>query len=123
MLIDYCYVIRVIKAMTLSGKTVLITGASRGIGAATARHFATLNANVVGDTTFTSPTTLMTTDLTVDGTVHITGKQTNESTISADGDIDTKAGNSPTLATHTHNYFSGAGGAGSGAPAETKKPS
>jgi hypothetical protein len=83
----------------------------------------TLNANVVGDTTFTSPTTLMTTDLTVDGTVHITGKQTNESTISADGDIDTKAGNSPTLATHTHNYFSGAGGAGSGAPAETKKPS
>lgn len=40
-------IIRVIKAMTLSGKTVLITGASRGIGAATARHFATLNANVV----------------------------------------------------------------------------
>jgi hypothetical protein len=83
----------------------------------------TLNADVIGNTTFTSPETLMTTNLTVDGTVHITGKQTNDSTITAQGDIDTKAGNAPTLATHTHNYFSGAGGAGSGAPAETKKPS
>lgn len=31
----------------LTGKTVLITGASRGIGAATARHFTTLGAQVV----------------------------------------------------------------------------
>lgn len=30
-----------------TSKTVIITGASRGIGAATARHFATLGANVV----------------------------------------------------------------------------
>ena len=52
-------IIRVIKAMTLSGKTVLITGASRGIGAATARHFATLNANVV----VTARSTDMLTDL------------------------------------------------------------
>ena len=31
----------------IAGKTVVITGASRGIGAATARHLAGLNARVV----------------------------------------------------------------------------
>ena len=68
-------------------------------------------------------TTEIISDTTVTGTLHVTGKQTNDETIHAKGDISTDAGNGPTLATHTHNYFSGAGGAGSGAPAETKKPS
>lgn len=62
----------------------------------------TLNADVVGNTTFTSPSTTMTTNLKVDGTVHITGAQTNDSTIVAKGDVSTKAGDSPTLATHKH---------------------
>ena len=62
----------------------------------------TLNADVVGDTTFTSPNTTMTTNLKVDGTVHITGAQTNDSTIDAVGDVSTDAGNGITLATHKH---------------------
>ncbi|MEC7258957.1 MAG: SDR family NAD(P)-dependent oxidoreductase, partial [Pseudomonadota bacterium] len=33
--------------MTLANKTAVITGASRGIGATTARHFAKQGANVV----------------------------------------------------------------------------
>ena len=60
----------------------------------------TLNADVVGNTTFTSPETTMTTNLKVDGTVHVTGAQTNDSTIDAVGDISTDAGNGITLATH-----------------------
>ncbi|MFC6252985.1 SDR family oxidoreductase [Pseudophaeobacter arcticus] len=35
------------QTINLSGRTALITGASRGIGEATARHFASLGANVV----------------------------------------------------------------------------
>lgn len=35
------------QPIDLTGKTALITGASRGIGEATARHFAALGANVV----------------------------------------------------------------------------
>jgi hypothetical protein len=62
----------------------------------------TLNADVVGNTTFTSPTTKMTTNLTVDGTVHITGAQTNKKSIVADGEIQTKKGNKPKLSSHTH---------------------
>jgi len=62
----------------------------------------TLNADVVGNTTFTSPETTMTTNLKVDGTVHVTGAQTNDSTIDAVGDISTDAGNGITLATHKH---------------------
>ena len=41
----------------------------------------------------------MTTDLTVSGTVKITGEQTNESTITAEGEI---TGNKIKLSKHTH---------------------
>ena len=47
-------------------------------------------------------TTEIISDTTVTGTLHVTGKQTNDSTIHAKGDISTDAGNSPTLATHKH---------------------
>ena len=85
----------------------------------------TLNADVIGNTTFTSPTTKMTTDLTVDGTVHITGAQTNDSTIDAVGDVSTDAGNGPTLATHKHKTTSMDTGSGSnsGKTNSSDKPS
>lgn len=84
----------------------------------------TLNADVVGDTTFTSPNTKMTTNLTVDGTVHITGAQTNDKTIHATGDISTDAGNAPTLATHKHKQTGGttADGDGPTLTKDTSKP-
>jgi len=49
-------------------------------------------------------TTEIISNTTVTGTLHVTGKQTNESTIHAKGDISTDAGNAPTLATHKHKY-------------------
>ena len=47
-------------------------------------------------------TTEIISNTTVTGTLHVTGKQTNDSTIHAKGDISTDAGNAPTLATHKH---------------------
>jgi|TARA_B100001094_G_scaffold225834_1_gene220105 hypothetical protein len=47
-------------------------------------------------------TTEIISDTTVTGTLHVTGAQTNDSTIHAKGDISTDAGDSPTLATHKH---------------------
>jgi len=47
-------------------------------------------------------TTEIISNTTVTGTLHVTGAQTNDSTIHAKGDISTDAGNAPTLATHTH---------------------
>ena len=73
----------------------------------------TLNADVVGNTTFTSPETLMTTNLTVDGNVHITG------TTHSVGDVSTDAGNAPTLATHKHKSTSKDTGVGANAGVQT----
>ena len=47
-------------------------------------------------------TTEIISNTTVTGTLHVTGAQTNDSTIHAKGDISTDAGNAPTLATHKH---------------------
>jgi hypothetical protein len=73
----------------------------------------TLNADVVGNTTFTSPETLMTTNLTVDGTVHVT------KTTHSVGDVSTDAGNAPTLATHVHKSTSKDTGVGANAGVQT----
>ena len=47
-------------------------------------------------------TTEIISNTTVTGTLHVTGAQTNDSTIHAKGDISTDAGNGITLATHKH---------------------
>ena len=47
-------------------------------------------------------TTEIISNTTVTGTLHVTGAQTNDSTIHAKGDIRTDAGNGITLATHKH---------------------
>ena len=47
-------------------------------------------------------TTEIISNTTVTGTLHVTGAETNDSTIHAKGDISTDAGNGITLATHKH---------------------
>ena len=65
-------------------------------------------------------TTEIISDTTITGTLHVTKAQTNASTIHAVGDIDTEAGNAPTLATHKHKYDKPTHVASS---VDTKKPS
>ena len=66
----------------------------------------------------------MTTNLKVDGTVHITGTQKNDKTIHATGDISTSAENAPTLATHHHKTKSmdTGSGANAGKTNKSEKP-
>jgi len=61
-------------------------------------------------------TTEIISDTTITGTLHVTGKQTNESSIVADGEIQTKEGNAPKLSKHTHTIASGS------SAGKTKKP-
>ena len=61
-------------------------------------------------------TTEIISDTTITGTLHVTGKQTNESSIVADGEIQTKKGNAPKLSKHTHTIASGS------SAGKTKKP-
>ena len=67
----------------------------------------------------------MTTNLTVDGTVHITGAQTNKKSIVADGEIQTLQNNKPKLSSHTHKTISMDTGQGTnaGKKNESEKPS
>ncbi len=92
----------------VAGHTVLMVD-----GNVNASIGGTLNADVVGNTTFTSPETLMTTNLTVDGTVHVT------KTTHSVGDVSTDAGNAPTLATHVHKSTSKDTGVGANAGVQT----
>jgi hypothetical protein len=61
-------------------------------------------------------TTEIISNTTITGTLHVTGKQTNESSIVADGEIQTKKGNAPKLSKHTHTITSGS------SAGKTKKP-
>ena len=61
-------------------------------------------------------TTEIISDTTISGTLHVTGNQTNEKSIVADGEIQTILGNKPKLSKHTHTISSGS------SAGKTKKP-
>tara|TARA_Y100001937_G_scaffold126844_1_gene197218 strand:- start:6433 stop:7716 length:1284 start_codon:yes stop_codon:yes gene_type:complete len=68
-------------------------------------------------------TTEIISDTTITGTLHVTGAQTNDSSIVATGEIQTKKGNAPKLSTHTHKQTGGTKDDGDGPDKDTKKPS
>jgi len=61
-------------------------------------------------------TTEIISNTTIDGTLHVTGEQTNDKGIVAEGEIQTKKGNKPKLSSHTHTIASGS------SAGKTKKP-
>ena len=61
-------------------------------------------------------TTEIISNTTITGTLHVTGDQTNDSSIVAEGEIQTKKGNAPKLSSHTHTISSGS------SAGKTKKP-
>ena len=64
----------------------------------------TTTVNSAGDTDITTPNTLITSNVKIDGTLNVTGAQTNDSTITATDEI---TGKGVELSTHTHTIPSG----------------
>jgi len=73
----------------------------------------TTTVNSAGNTDVTTPETLITSNVKIDGTLNVTGAQTNDSTITASDEV---TGKGVELSTHTHTISSGS------SAGKTKKP-
>ena len=96
-----------------TGNTTLTTGGNTTVtttGNTLVDTTGTTTVNSTGNTDVTTPETLITSNVKIDGTLNVTGAQTNDSTIIAEDEI---TGNKIKLSTHTHTETG----------SETKKPS
>ena len=94
--------------VVLGNDTVTVTGnvAVNVTGNTVINTTGTTTVNSTGDTDVTTPNTLITSNVKIDGTLNVTGAQTNDSTITAEGEI---TSGSVTLTGHTHIDTAGLG--------------
>jgi len=98
---DGNYIEKIVKdkySVVLGDDTVTISGN------VTVNITGDADVKVDGDTTLTSPNTLINSDVIIDGELRVTGKQINDSTITASDEI---TGNGVKLSTHTHTIITG----------------
>ena len=86
-------------SITTDGNTSVTTGSDTEI-----KTTGTTTVNSTGNTDVTTPETLITSNVKIDGTLNVTGAQTNDSTITAEDEI---TGKGVKLSTHTHTISSG----------------
>ena len=90
-----------------TGNTALTTGGNTTVtttGNTLVDTTGTTTVNSTGNTDVTTPETLITSNVKIDGTLNVTGAQTNDSTITAEDEI---TGKGVKLSTHTHTISSG----------------
>jgi hypothetical protein len=85
-----------------TGNTTLTTGGDTTVtttGNTLVDTTGTTTVNSTGNTDITTPETLITSNVKIDGTLNVTGAQTNDSTITAEDEV---TGKGVELSTHTH---------------------
>ena len=85
-----------------TGNTTLTTGGNTTVtttGNTLVDTTGTTTVNSTGNTDVTTPETLITSNVKIDGTLNVTGAQTNDSTITAEDEV---TGKGVELSTHTH---------------------
>ena len=116
---DGNYVEKIVKdkySVILGNDTVTVTGnviVNVIDGNTVINTKGTTTINSTGDTDITTPNTLITSNVTIDGTLNVTGAQTNDSSITASDEV---TGKGVELSTHTHIISSGS------SAGKTKKP-
>ena len=94
-----------------TGNTTLTTGGNTSVtttGNTLVDTTGTTTVNSTGNTDVTTPETLITSNVKIDGTLNVTGAQTNDSTITAEDEV---TGKGVELSTHTHTISSGSSAA------------